>query len=109
MADKILKNFDVQLTDLDGEVLTDPVIKDGQPTGERETVKPINRLIAQALQIYALKDGEDGVKIWDWALTFQKGGDINLERDDYNKIKEIVKKAYASVIIQAQIIKLLDA
>ena len=109
MADKIKKNFDVPLLDLNGDPATDPVIKDGQLTDQRKPVDNINRIIAEGLHRYGLKDTDDSVKIWAWAQLFYKGGDIELERDDYNKIKEISKKMYNAVMVQAQIISLLDA
>ena len=110
MADKITKNFDVQLTDLDGKPLQEPAFDSkGQPTGQMEDTAPMNKLIARALQTWSTKEGDDPVKLFDWALTINKGGDIDLERDDYTKIKEIIKKSYTQVLVQAQIIKLLDA
>lgn len=110
MADKITKKFDGHLTDLDGKLLTEPKFDDkGQPTGQFQPTLPINKLIARALQNSAVQETDDPVKLYEWALLINKGGDIMLERDDYSKIKEIIKKTYQNVLVQAQIIKILDA
>lgn len=104
----ITKNFDTQLTNLDGEILKEPKLDD-QGKGIEIPVLPINKLIAGALQNYTAKDGDNTMDLYEWALLINKGGDIELERADYTKITEIIKKTYTNVLVQAQIVKLLDA
>jgi hypothetical protein len=62
-----------------------------------------NKLLAASLM--AEKNG-DAVKYFDWAMTLNKEGIIEVDESDFNKIKEIVEKTEAiTLIVKAQILK----
>ncbi len=131
MADKIKKNFDAPIVDLDGkpheefdlDVSGKPIVEGGEIyidpktgekflTGGKYKMRPtptINKLIARALNIWEVKEMDDPIELYDWACLFHRGGDIELERKGYEKIKEILKKSYLSVSFQAQVFRILDA
>lgn len=116
MADKITKNFDVPLLDIDGN----PNEEMGFDKGGRQILNEdgspkmmltpnLNILVSRALWNIALKDGDPYCDYQDWAHAFKAGGEIELSRDAYNKIKLVIERYYQSVPVRAQISKLLDA
>jgi hypothetical protein len=79
-------NLNFAITDLDGNELA-----------------KANKLMAASLM--GEKNG-DAVKYFDWAMTLNKSGIIEVDESDFNKIKEIVDKTEAiTIIVKAQILK----
>jgi len=79
-------NLNFPITDLDGLELA-----------------KANKLMAGALM--QEKNG-DAVKYFDWAMTLNKEGVIEVDASDFNKIKEIAEKSEAiTIIVKAQLLK----
>lgn len=64
-----------------------------------------NKAFANTLM--AEKSG-DAVKLFDWAMTLNKSGIIEVDESDFNKIKDIIEKSETLFIIaKAQLLKYL--
>lgn len=87
---KLDLNF--KLTDLDGNV-----IEGGE----------VNKLFAGLLM--SQKNG-DAVKFFDWAVTVNKTGVIEVDSSDFSLIKELVKNndGYLTVLSKAQLLNYLE-
>ena len=52
--------------------------------------------------------GGDAVKLFDWAMSLNKEGKIEVDESDFNKIKEIAEKSEnLTILSKAQLLKYL--
>lgn len=81
-------NLNFQITDLDGK-----------------EIGLANKAFANTLM--GEKSG-DAVKLFDWAMSLNKAGIIEVDESDFNKIKDIIEKSETLFIIaKAQLLKYL--
>jgi len=51
----------------------------------------------------------DAEKLFDWAMTFNRGEEVSMDNSDFTKFKELIKSTERlSVLIKAPIIKYLE-
>lgn len=83
-------NLNFQIKDLDGK-----------------DIGLANKAFANTLMA---EKGGDAVKLFDWAMSLNKEGKIEVDESDFNKIKEIIEKSETLFIIaKAQLLKYLLA
>jgi len=93
----MIKNFDVPLKNIDGSEI-------------KENDKPVHasQIIANALLAPDNASGQEKAERYALSLEIYKGGDVDITVDNLAKIKELVGKAYAPLIV-GQIYSIIDA
>lgn len=94
---KIKINLDVPFINLDGSQFYD------EPAGMKQTLGRVlgNQLVAS--------NRSDAVKYYDWAIALYNGQAIEVDKSDFNKIKDFVDKHEGMIVLaKAQILQALD-
>jgi cell division septal protein FtsQ len=72
--------------------------------------KPIEDVNAGKLvaQLLATSTENDAIKLMAWALSFHSGNDVELDKSDFSKLKEIITSSKSLTnLVKAQILEVL--